>query len=190
MYQERMIGYYPPVLSAILEFQAIVEAEYPEYEDLSATGENVLKNAYLLTMGEERIEQWERILGITVRDNSTVQDRRDVVIARIRGQGKLNTAVINSIVNAFTGGTAVSWVEDSVLYVEITPPPNNKQYKFENVEQELRKKIPAHIGLNVRRNYAEWNDIKNNFDTWNDVKAELGTWTEVMFFDVRSRGGV
>lgn len=182
MYRERMIGYYPPILSAILEFQAIIGAEYPEYEDLSASGESILNDAYLLTMGEERITQWERVLGITVRENSTVEDRRDVVVARIRGQGKLNTALINAIVNAFTGGTAVSWVEDSVLYVEITPPPNNKQFKFENVEQELAKKVPAHIGLKVMRNYAEWIDIKNNFATWNDVKSDLGTWTDVMFY--------
>lgn len=186
MYQQRMIGYFPPILSAIREFQAIVDAEYPEYNDLAASGERVLNDAYLLTMGEERIEQWEKVLGITVMEDSTVQDRRDVVIARIRGQGKLNTALINSIVNAFTGGTALSWVEDSVLYVEITPPPGNKQYKFENVEQELHKKVPAHIGLKVMRNYAEWIDIKNNFATWNDVKSDLDTWTDVMFFVART----
>ncbi len=182
----RMIGYYPEVIKAILEFTAITRTEGYEIECLNNDVWGVLDDAYLLTMGEERIEQWERILGIVVQENSTVQDRRDVVVARIRGQGKLNTALINAIVNAFTGGTAVSWVEDSVLNVEITPPPNNKQFKFENVEHELSKKVPAHIGLKVMRSYAEWIDIKNNFATWNDVKSDLGTWTDVMFFVVRS----
>lgn len=182
MYKERMIGYYPPILSAILEFQAIIGAEYPEYERISTEKDTVVNDAYLLTMGEERVLQWERILGISPLVNSTLQDRRDTIVARIRGQGKLNTELINSIVNAFTGGTAKSWVEDSVLYVEINPPPGNKQYKFSNVEQEIAKKVPAHLGYKITRNYAEWSDIKDNFGTWEDVKTDLGIWTEVLFF--------
>ena len=91
MYKERMIGYYPPILSAILEFQAIIGAEYPEYERISTERDTVLNDAYLLTMDEERVLQWERILGITPLVNSTLQDRRDTIVARIRGQGKLNT---------------------------------------------------------------------------------------------------
>ena len=133
-------------------------------------------------MTEDRVVQWENILGIRPLENSTVQDRRETIIARIRGQGKLNTALINSIVNAFTGGTANSWVKDSVLYVEITPPPNNKQFQFANVEQELSLKVPAHLGFNVSRNYFEWRDIKANFATWGDVKDNLDTWNDVFLF--------
>ena len=178
MYNSRMIGYYPQVIGAITEFKAIVESEAPEFDLLNTNVTNTLNDAYLSTMGEERISQWEKILGIIQLDNSTLEDRRDTIIARISGQGKLNTKLINSIVNSFTGGTANSWVEDSVLYVEITPPPNNKSYRFENVEQELSKKVPAHLGLKVSRNYYEWGEVKNNFSTWKDV-LDIGTWNDV-----------
>lgn len=182
MYGQRMIKYYPNVVSCIQEFQAIIKAEYPEIEGLSEAKDRIIADAYLLTMTEDRIISWEKILGIVPIPNSTLEDRRDTIIARIRGQGKLNTALINSIVNAFTGGKADSWVEDSVLYVVITPPPTNKQYQFANVEQELGKKVPAHLGFKVRRNYFTWGDIKANHDTWNDVEIELGTWNDVYLF--------
>ena len=182
MYRERMNSYYPQVIRTIAEFKAIVDSEYPEFEDLSVAKDRVINDAYLLTMSEERVEQWENILGVHPLEDSSLDDRRETIVARIRGQGKLNTALINSIVNAFTGGTANSWVENSVLYVEITPPPTNKQFKFANIEQELSKKIPAHLGFSVSRNYLEWDEVKSKYATWQDVKDGFATWNNVYLY--------
>jgi hypothetical protein len=183
MYKERMLGYYPQVLQAILEFKAIVDGEYPEFEDLDIAKERVINNAYLSTMDESRVKQWENFLGITPLVDSTLDDRRETIIARIRGQGKLNSALINTIVKTFTGGTANSYIKDSVLYVEITPPPENKQYRFENVEQELRLKVPSHLGFEVSRNYFDWNDVKKAYSTWQDVNDNFSNWNEVRVFN-------
>lgn len=182
MYRERMNSYYPQVIRSILEFQAIINSEYPEIEDVSDGAERVINDAYLTTMSEERIEQWENMLGIRPIEGSSVSDRRETVIARIRGQGKLNTELINTIVKTFTGGTAGSWVKDSTLYVEITPPPNNKQYQFANVEQELAKKVPAHLGFQVKRNYYTWGEIEDNYTTWGDVESAFDKWEDVLLF--------
>ena len=182
MYRERMNSYYPEVIRSITEFQAIIDSEYPEFEDMSLNREKTLDNAYLLTMDASRLIEWEKILAIKPLEGSTIDDRRDTVIARIRGQGKLNSELIHIIVNTFTGGSAKSWVKDSILYVEVTPSPNNKQYRFENVEQEIAKKVPAHLGYKISRNYFTWNDIKNSNTTWNDVKTNFGTWEDVLLF--------
>ncbi len=180
-YKERMFNYYPPVIQDIREFKAIINSEYPEIESINIGKDNVLNNAYLLTMDEGRISQWEKALNIKPVENSTVEDRRETIIARIRGQGKLNTALISSIVNAFTGGSATSYIQDSTLYVIITPPPGNKDYKFANVEQELSRKVPAHLGLVIERNYEEWDNYDNE-TTWADMlpEAENETWEDVL----------
>lgn len=182
MYQERMNSYYPDVIRKITEFKSIIDTEYPEFEDISLLKDSVTDNAYLTTMGEDRIAEWEKIFSIKPISGSSVEDRRETIIARIRGQGKLNTELINVIVKTFTGGTANSWVEDSILYVEITPPKDNKQYIFANVEQELIKKIPAHLGFQVSRNYYTWNEIKNEYGTWGTVNAAFDTWRDVLLF--------
>ena len=175
-----MINYYPPVIAGIIELRSIVSAEYPEIELLNAATEETLNNAYLPTMGESRLTEWEKALKIVPLADSTIEDRRAVVIARLRGQGKLNTALISSIVNSFTGGEAISWVANNTLYVEITPPPNNKQYKFENVENELRNKVPAHMGLVVLRNYSEWDVVDDMCVTWQDVHDKFDTWEDAL----------
>lgn len=180
MYRDRMIDYYPQVIKAIKEFQAIIDAEAPEYEDLSIARDKLIEDAYLTTMNEERIAQWETLLGISPLANSSVDDRRDTVLARIRAQGKLNTEMINTIVNTFTGGTAESWIENSVLYVEITPPPNDKSFQFTNVVQELSRKVPAHLGILVERKYNTWDNLLANYSTWGDVYETFTDWQEVL----------
>lgn len=182
MYEERMLNYYPQVIREIFEFRAIIEAESEQMQAQSDGRDAVMNQSYLPTMGEVRIKQWEKALGITPIQDSSLDDRRDTVIARIRGQGKLNEALISSIVNAFTGGKAKSWVENSTLYVEITPSPDNKQYQFANVEQELNKKLPAHLGLSVNRSYVDWNKIKTTFTTWQNVKDGFDTWEDVYLY--------
>lgn len=181
IYKDRMIGYYPQVIRKIEEFNAIVDAEYPEFDDLSVAKERITQDAYLLTMSEERIAEWEKILGIVPLANSTIEDRRDVILARIRGQGKLNTELINTIVKTFTGGTAISYIADSTLFVEITPPPENKSYKFANVEHEISLKIPAHLNFQISRNYATWADISDAHVDWQNVYDEHDLWEDVLF---------
>lgn len=180
--KERMLNYYPDVIKAILEFQAIADSDGIELNTLREKYNDVLNDAYLTTMGEARIIEWEHILKITPLADSSFDDRRDTVVARIRGQGKLNTALISDIVNAFTGGVANSWIEDSVLYVEITPPPTNKQYRFENVEQEIKHKVPAHLDFKVSRNYFEWGEIKQSYNTWQDVCDYFNDWNDVLIY--------
>ena len=188
MYRERMNGYYPEVIRAIEEFKAIIDGEYPEIEEVNTVNESLVADAYLTTMGEERVAQWESMLGIAPREGTTVDDRRETVIARIRGQGKLNSTLINTIVNTFTGGTANSWIENSVLYVEITPPPGNKTFVFENVEQELRNKIPSHLGFQVSRNYYTWSEVQARYSTWGSVKENFTDWNEVLLFSPFANG--
>ena len=179
-YTERMLTYYPEVIQKILEFQAIIDSEAPEIEALSNGVERVTTDAYLTTMTEERVTQWEHLLGIQPLSDSTLSNRRDTIIARIRGSGKLNTELINLIVYTFTGGTAKSFVKDGTLYVRITPPPENKQYQFKDVEQEIMRKVPAHLGCEITRNYYTWNDVISDYPTWETLSSQHDSWNDVL----------
>lgn len=178
---QRMFAYYPPVIQNILEFRSLIAAECVEIDDLKSGITATVDNAYLQTMDEDRVEQWEEALGIVQLPNSSLADRREMIMATIRGNGKLNTALINTIVSSFTNGTANSYIKDSVLHVEILPPPGNKQYKFKNVDTALQNKIPAHLGLDVSRHYATWGEVKENYSNWNAI-AQLDNWEEVNLY--------
>jgi hypothetical protein len=190
-YTERMWNYYPEVIKAILEFQSIIESEAPEIESLNNAVQRILEDAYLRTMSEDRIKQWEKVLNIVPIAGSSFEDRRETIIARILGQGKLNTKKIEEIVKVFTGGTATSWVKNNTLYVEVTPPPTSKDFLFPNLEQELKRKIPAHLGFKVARNYFTWGDVNEDHSNWQQVYDENNPddditndngWREVLLF--------
>lgn len=178
----RMLDYYPEVIKVISEFKALMLSEGFEVDFLKTDVNLLVNEAYLRTMGESRIIEWEHLLKLTPTSDETLEDRKDKIIASIRGRGKLNTSTINSIVGAFTnGGTAISYIENGTLTVLVQPPIENRQYKFANVEKALKPLIPSHLGLSVIRDYATWGEIKDNYASWQSI-SELDTWEELLLY--------
>jgi hypothetical protein len=185
-YNERMLNYYPEVIKAIREFQALIKTQSLQVDELHQKLIQMFEDAYVTSAHEERIEQWEKFLEITPLpqgDNDTetwLQDRRETIIARLYHTEKLNGASISEIVRIFTGGTATSYFKDGTIHVLIEPPKDSKQYKFENVEQELSKKVPAHLMLRVDRNYYTWLQVLDSHPVWGYVSLENPTWESVL----------
>lgn len=184
-YNEQMLNYYPEVIKSIRDFQELILTQSLEVEEMHEELKKILGNAYISTANETRISKWEALLGIVPLEQGEddmetwLSDRRETILARIFQTPKLNSKAISDIVKIFTGGTATSYFKDGVIHIQITPPKNNKQYKFANVEQELSKKIPAHLMFTVDRNYYTWLQI-NDGSTWGDVKNKYTTWENIL----------
>lgn len=188
MYRKRMLGYYPNVIKSISEFNAIIDTESTEIEGLNAQKEQLILDAYLPTMSERRVIQWENNLGIQPFYGATLEDRKNNIIARIRGQGKLNTKLINTIVKTFTGNGCKCRIENNTLYVELLPFDDSEvsiDDLFTNISNELILKIPAHLGLNIDLAYLRWGEVLANNNSWVTVRATHGTWEDVKFGNTR-----
>jgi hypothetical protein len=185
-YNEQMLNRYPEVIKAIREFQVLIKSQSFQVKELHNELSKVFSNAFIGSADKNRIEQWEKLLGIIPlpqgddSEETWLADRRETILARLYHLEKLNSKSIAEVVSIFTGGTAVSYFKDSTIHVLIYPPKNNKQYKFENVEQELIKKKPAHLGFKVERGYITWLEINQKFSTWQDVKNAFNTWEDVL----------
>lgn len=193
-YNERMFNYYPEVIKAIREFQYLIGTQALEVEEMHEELVKILANAYVSTADENTLEKWEKFLGITPLEQGEdtletwISDRRETVLARLYFTEKLNTKTIADVVKIFTGGEARSYFRDGVIYVLISVPKNAKRFKFENVKQELQKKTPAHLLLQVDLNYRTWQHVKDNFATWGDVN-NLPNWEDVcyVYLDTNTR---
>lgn len=187
-YHEQMLNYYPEIIKAIREFNALVETQSDNVEDIHEELTKILSNAYISTADIDRIAEWERLLGIILLSQGTdsmetwLSDRRETIAARLYTPTKLNTESISNLVRIFTNGSTNSWFRDGVLYVAITPPENGKTFKFDNLKQEIEKKIPAHLTLIINLGYYIWLQVKNTYPTWGDVKADDKTWNDVFSF--------
>ena len=185
-YNAQMLNRYPEVIKAIREFQTLIETQSLEIEEMHEELVKILCNSYINTADEATLTKWEKFLGISPLQQGEdtfetwVSDRRETILARLYHTEKLNSKAIADVVRIFTGGETRSYFKDGVIYVFISPPRNAKRYKFENVEQELQKKTPAHLLLNVQRNYYTWQQVHDNYVTWEGV-LDVPNWEEVCY---------
>lgn len=191
-YNEHMLNYYPEVIKSIREFQVLIATQSLQVEEMHEELTKILGNAYIDSADETTIAKWENFLGISPLPQGEdsletwLSDRKDTILARLYKAEKLNSKSISEIVQIFTGGTASSYFKNGTIYVNISIPKDNKQFKFENVEQELRKKIPAHLAFQVSRNYYTWLQSKNNYSTWEAVNNSLSSWEELLLLPVEA----
>lgn len=191
-YNERMLSYYPEVIKAIQEFQALISTQSLEVEEMRNHLTKIIGESYVSTADEYRLSQWEKLLGITPpafgfndKLNDWLTSRRDTILARLYRVEKLTAKTIADIVKIFTGGECVSYFKDGVIYVLISPPKEAKQYNFESVERELQNKIPAHLLLQVQRNYLSWGQVKDKYSDWEAV-SDIGTWEEICYISLEN----
>lgn len=185
-YNAQMLNYYPEVIKAIKDFQELIKTQSLEVEEMHEELTKILANAYVSTADESTLAKWEKFLGITPLEQGEddvetwVSDRRETILARLYHTEKMNSKSIADVVKIFTGGETLSYFRDGVIYVLISPPRSAKKFKFENVEQELQKKTPAHLILNVQRNYHSWGQVKDTHLTWDGV-FDVPNWEEVCY---------
>lgn len=72
----RLIGYLPPVLREVLEFQAINNANEPEISIAWDALALLLANQFLDTATEAGVKVWERELNIYPKDTDTLEGRK------------------------------------------------------------------------------------------------------------------
>ena len=172
----KMIGWYPTTVVAVDALRAVNDVVGHELDNARARGALLNNNAFLFWMDESRLAEWENSLEIDVPENSTVEERRNVIIAKIRGQNKFNVSNIKSIVKTFTGGDAEVTVADGVISVKVLPPNNGQLYNQSALVWELKNKIPAHMQLNIERYYSTWGDVKNNETSWKGIRSGYTNW--------------
>lgn len=180
----KLINYYPTVISTLEEFQAAIAACGMEFDFLHSEINFAYNDAFLTTMGFARTSEWENALGISPAKNATLESRRTAIIARLQSTFKLNTQSIANLVSTMTGGTCRSYFsnEDSTIYIDIRLPSSNRLEDFPDLESELGRRIPAHLLVSSSRWFDTWNDVKNKFNTWQDV-YNFGTWDDIKFFN-------
>lgn len=172
------MNYLPWFYRDISEIEAIAEALDKEFIELQNNVSILPQDAAISTSSESRLSEWEQILGIIPQDRDTTQ-RRMMILARLRGTGKLNEDKIKTIVRTFTGGGSLVSFANSTITVKVSPPEWGEIFLFPDVEKALKPLIPAHLQLTVERYYNTWFDRQNQHTTWEEVNNSYADWAAV-----------
>lgn len=173
------MDYLPPYFQGVAQVEAIADAFDRELADLQHNLSILPLDATIMHSSEERLKEWETILGITPQDRNITQ-RRMMVLATIRGSGKLNEMKIASIVSTFTGGyNCIAIFVDSTINIYVLTPTWGEIFIFDDIERALKPLIPAHLGLSINRFYSTWQNIKEQYQNWADMMNRCVDWLEV-----------
>lgn len=167
--------YTPPFLREIRELAEIWRTEGYEIGLLEYNIRDLIKQAFIVTATWGLI-YWEEMYGITTNLTLSYEQRREVIIARMRGQGTTTKAMIQQTAEAFSGGE-VDVIEDNSAHVFIirfvgTKGIPRNMSAFVNMLDDIK---PAHLAYQFEYRYTVWNDLGGR--TWADLGEK--TWSEV-----------
>ena len=162
-----------PRLDEIPTFHELTEAETFEFDHVREIIDEAEQNMTLSHTTESKIEDREYEFGVVSDPSKAIDQRRAVLIAKLRGQGTTTPAAVLNIAASFDFGE-ISIDESSAPYtVRIVfeefrgVPPNMAD--FIAALEEIK---PAHLVFKYVYKYNTWGDYKSFHKT-------IGEWEEM-----------
>ncbi|WP_438497182.1 putative phage tail protein [Paenibacillus sp. IHBB 3054] len=159
--EERLKSYLPGYYSGIVEMDELMNTEGPEFDLLGARVEELLNQAYP-EYATWALERYENELQIVVDSNKPDEQRRSVIISKMRGYGKVSGEMIKNVAQAYDGGTvdvAVVPAEYRIIitFVDTLGIPAN----LDDLKQAIEDLKPAHMALDYKYRYLLIREIHN-----------------------------
>lgn len=123
---------------------------------------------------------YEKELGLKTNLNLSYEERREIIIAKMRGYGTTTKAMIKNTAESFSGGE-VDVIEYPaeyrfiVKFVGILGIPRNMQ-AFIDMLEAIK---PAHLTYSFEYTYTIWDSVKPL--TWEQASAK--TWRELRIYE-------
>ncbi|RGY97278.1 YmfQ family protein [Clostridium sp. AM58-1XD] len=168
--------YAPPFLAEIRELAEIYRTEGYEIGLLEYELDDLIDQFFIAT-ATWGLTRWEDLFGITTNLALTYEQRREILMAKIRGSGTVTRQMIEETAATFSGGE-VEVVEDNInslfiiRFIGIKGIPRNMQ-AFIAMLEDIK---PAHLSYRFEYRYTIWNEMKPYIwdrlsgMSWNDVK--------------------
>ena len=124
----------------------------------------------------------EEEYGIKTNLNISLEERREIIMAKKRGQGTCTREMIKNVCEAFSGGE-VNVIENSgpykftIQFVGVKGIPKNMPGLI-NTINEIK---PAHLIYDFKYTYTSWNVLDNKKLSWNNASAL--TWEELEIYE-------
>lgn len=125
---------------------------------------------------------YEKELGLKTNMSLSLEERREMIKAKLRGRGTTTKEMIKNTAEAFSGGQVevIEYPEEDyfvVRFIGVKGIPRNMQGFIDMLEMIK----PAHLAYGFKYTYTIWNNLKKLI--WNETNKitwdKLRTWEEV-----------
>ncbi|WMM23663.1 DUF2313 domain-containing protein [Tissierella sp. MB52-C2] len=148
----RLLEYLPIYERSSIVFQEILNSEQMEFDRLGLNIED-LERQFFIDTATWGLAIYEKELKLPIRPKKTLEERRSLIKSRMRGMGKVDLAMIKSIIEAYTRSTA-DIIFDGRINIKFTNEGTitlNISDMFNAIE-EIK---PAHLDYDITLNYKQ-----------------------------------
>lgn len=167
--------YVPPFLAELRELSALYETEGYEIGYLEHNLRDLFDQCFITT-ATWGLVLWESMYGVVTNLSLSYEQRREILMAKLRGHGTTTKRMIEETAATFSGGE-VNVIEDNpnhlfvIQFIGIKGIPRNMQ-AFINMLEDIK---PAHLAYRFEYRYTIWEELKPY--TWKQLGAMI--WDEV-----------
>jgi hypothetical protein len=170
--QQDIVDYLPRYYNAFQQIMGAALTEGNESIRMFAKLRELLDQFYVIsaTWG---LSRWEQFLGITVDENKPIDQRRSVVISKLRGIGVANVALIQNVAESYFGGE-VEVGEDNANYTVVVTfvGEHGIPQNLSDIENAIREIVPAHLAINYVFTYMTFGDLTGYGLTFGDITTK------------------
>lgn len=172
-----------PRLDEITHFHELTEAESKGLDDMDEALADMESNMSLAGTTETNIARREAWFGVTPDEAKPLEQRRAVLIAKLRGQGTTTPEFIRNVAASFEYGdvsvdeTSAPYTVRIVFESVMGVPPNMADFVA-----ALEEVKPAHLVFNYIYKYNTWDMFEAFGHTWDEWEALEVTWDELMVY--------
>jgi len=179
---QRMMGYLPPYYASSKIMQAIMQAEGLEFDALNLALSDIL-NQFFVETATWGLDIWEKMLGIPTVPGKPDEQRRSLIISKIRGIGTVNVALMHNVASSYVYGT-IEIIDNpatysfTVKFCDVRGVPPN----IEDLKAVIETIKPAHLAVNYQFTYTLVEDLINwgtrvgDLIVGNVTVGQLMTW--------------
>lgn len=151
----------PPYYAESYIFKKLAQADGEEFDAYREAISSILDQFYIRT-ATWKLDTWEDELALPRDTTLTENERRDRIVAKLRGQGTCTVYLIKNVAAAYEKGT-VEVIEDFAAYKIIIKFIDTKGLPpgIENLKTALREIIPANLAILFELRYILNREIQN-----------------------------
>jgi len=170
-----LMQYLPDYYKDVREMEKLQETIGLEIGGLKVGTVDVLDQAFVET-ATVSLGRWEAELGLNIDSSKSYATRREMIKAKLRGNGSTTPEMIQRTASAFSGGVVeVKEVPDEyrfeIHFVSTLGIPPNMAGLIQIIE-EIK---PAHLAYEFVFSYTWWDSVK--VLTWESAHSK--TWNEL-----------
>ncbi|SDR81279.1 Uncharacterized protein YmfQ in lambdoid prophage, DUF2313 family [Paenibacillaceae bacterium GAS479] len=150
---DRLKGYLPELYDEVAEMNKLLESEGDELDLLAAGTVSLLDQSYPES-ATWALDRYERDLNLVIDMGKPADQRRSVIISKMRGYGKVSGTLLKNVAQAYSGGTIAVSVQAAQHRILITfvdtlgLPPN-----LDDLKAAIEEIKPAHLVLDYKYRY-------------------------------------